>query len=195
MTNILQQAGVNIARIKTVVFKLLSVVDDSTVAANSAGGYITNVGVAVPAALFPNGGSGLTLTLTTGAGAITGVAIGAAGTGYPPSTAFTVVPQQAGGSGGLVYVTTNGSGVPTTVGVVTGAGGSGYSNATVPSTPAGGVYIAGGSASLQGGCYAYFDATAAGFCAVSATAKNVKFYNLDGANAATFEVDFFAATS
>src|SRR5207248_2630696 len=150
----------------------------------------TNMGVAVPCQLdFGNGGSGLTLALTTAAGAITGVAIGAAGSGYPKSTTFTVVPNQAGGSGGLVYVTTNASGVPTTVGLVPGAGGTGYSNATVPSVVAGAYNI------KTGGAHMYFDDNANGFCTVDATHKNVSFLNLDGANAVTLEIDVMAAST
>jgi hypothetical protein len=195
MTNVMQQAGVSIARIKGVQFRLLSQLDDTTIAANASAVVVQNQTPAVPANLFGNGGSGLTLALTTAAGAITGVAIGAAGSGYPRSCTFLVVPQQAGGSGGAVSVITNSSGVPTTVALVAGSGGTGYANATVPAVVAGYQILNGGSASISGGAFLYVDGTAAGFMLVSATGKNITFQNLDAVNAASIEVDIFAATT
>ncbi len=196
MTNLLQQAAVSIVRIKGVIFRLLSQTDDSTISANSTNVTMENQTPANPAPLFPNGGSGLTLALTTGGGIITSVAIGVAGSGYPKSATFLVTPQQAGGAGGAVFVLTNASGVPITTTLVAGSGGTGYSNATVPTTPTGMVSLAGGSSVLQGSVYCYFDAAAGGFMTgLGAAAKNIKFQNLDGTNSATVEVNVFAATS
>ena len=76
-------------------------------------------------------GVGLTLNLTatppTG-GPVTGVTIGVAGSGYPASTTFTVVPQQSGGTGCTVSVTTSSAGVPTSATLLTG--GTGYTTTT-----------------------------------------------------------------
>jgi hypothetical protein len=69
-------------------------------------------------------GVGLTLNLTATAGVVNAVTIGAAGSGYPASTTFTVVPQQSGGTGCTVSVTTSSAGVPTSVTLLTG--GTGY---------------------------------------------------------------------
>lgn len=77
-------------------------------------------------------GSGGTVALTQVAGAVTAVAIGTAGTGYPISTTFMAAPVQSGGAGCRFAVTTNGSGVPTAVTFIAGAGGTGYTSATVP---------------------------------------------------------------
>jgi hypothetical protein len=193
MTNLLQQTGVSIARIKGIQFRVLSGSDDTTLSptpTSTSTVTVSNEGLAVPCQLdFGNGGSGLTLALTTSGGAITSVALGAAGSGYPPSNTFLVTPNQSGGSGALVAVTTNGSGVPTTAALVAGTGGAGYTNATVPTTVVGHYNI------LTGGAHMYFDPAANGFCTTDATHKNVKLYNLDGSNAVTVEVDVLAATT
>jgi hypothetical protein len=191
MTNLLLEASVSIARIKGWQVRVLSTEDDSTLSpapTATSKVTVTNNGPTLPNPLdFTTGGSSLTLALTTGAGVITNVAIGAAGTGYLKSASFLVAPNQAGGSGGVISVTTNASGVPTAVAVV--AGGTGYSNATVPSTDLGQYTI------LTGGAHMYFDPAANGFAAVDSTHKNVKFQNNDGTNAVTLEIDIFAATS
>jgi hypothetical protein len=191
MTNLLQQAAVSIARIKGVQIRLLNLTDDATITAPGATAVlVTNIGPTLPAALgFQGGGTGLTLALTTSAGAITGVAIGAAGSGYVKSSTFLVSPQQASGAGGLVAVTTNSSGVPTTVALIAAAAGTGYSNATVPTVGVGNFTI------LAGGAYCYFDPLPAGFCLVSSVGKNIRIHNLDGTNVATVEIDVFGATT
>ena len=190
MTNLLQQTGVNIARIKSYMIRLLSAADDGTITpapnANSKI-VVTNNGPATPAQLdFGNGLTGLTLTLTVVAGAVTGVSIGAAGSGGPPSSTFVVGPCQAGGSGAVIAVTTNASGVPTSVSVVTG--GAGYSATTVPAVVLGQYLLNTGDAHL---C---LDNTALGQ-AITSTSKSLRIYNLDGSNAVTPEFDFFAATT
>jgi hypothetical protein len=192
MTNLLQQTAVSIARIKGYQIRLLSATDDTTISpAPTATSTITvtNNGPAVPSPLdFVSGGSGLTVALTA-SGAVTAVAIGAAGTGYPPSTTFLASPQQVGGSGCVFAVTTNSSGVPTSVTFITGAGGAGYTAATVPAVEIGKYLVA------TGGAHMHFDPIGAGFCAVSTTAKNFKVINNDAAHAVTFELDVVAATS
>ena len=190
MTNILQQTAVNIARIKGYQIRLLNATDDSTITTPAAVSVTVTNFIDVPNQLdFGSGGSGLTLALTTSSGAITSVAIGAAGSGYPPSFTFLVAPNQSGGSGGAVSVTTNGSGVPATVSLVSGSGGSGYSNATVPTTELGKYNIS------SGGAHAYFDVSAAGFCTVSSTSKKIKIVNNDSSNVATCEISVFGATT
>ena len=197
MTNLLGQAAVNIVRIKAMQIRLLSVSEDSTVAANSTGCVITNSTPAVPAAIFPNGGSGLTVSISTTAGAIGAVAVVATGTGFPPNTCFLATLQVAGGSGGVFGVVTNTSGWATSAVFITGTGavGAGYPSTTVAAIPVGQYKIAGGSSSVQGGAFVYFDASAAGFLPLSATGKNIQIFNLDGTNAATVELDFFGATT
>jgi hypothetical protein len=190
MTDLLQRVS-PIVRIKGHQFRLLSATDDSTISpapTSTSTAMVTNNGPTLPCQLdFTPGGSGLTLALTQTAGVITGVSIGAAGTGYPPSTVFVVAPVQSSGAGGIIAVTTNGSGVPTAVAIV--FGGTGYTDATVPSVGIGYYTI------YTGGAHAYFDPAAAGFSTVSATQKNVKLINLDGAHAVTFEVDVYGASS
>jgi hypothetical protein len=192
MTNILQQSTVSIARIKGYQIRLLSATDDATITpAPTATSTltVTNIGPAVPTPLdFQNGGSGLTVALT-GTGAVTAVAIGSAGTGYPPSSAFLATPQQAGGSGCVFAVVTNASGVPTSVVFIAGAGGAGYTAATVPAIVAGQYKV------VTGGAHMYFDPQAAGFCLVSATSKNLLLTNNDQTKAVTVELDFCAATT
>ncbi len=193
MTDLLQRANSAIARIKGYQFRLLSATDDPTISpapTATSTGTVTNIGVAVPSPLdFQNAGSGLTLALTVGGGAVTAVAIGAAGTGYPPSSAFLVTPIQAGGSGCVVAVITNGSGVPTSVVFITGAGGAGYSAATVPSTCVGQYTI------YTGGFHVYADPSAAGFVLVDATHKAVKLINNDAGHAVTFEIDVLGGST
>lgn len=192
MTNLLLQSSVAIARIKGIQLRLLSTADDSTIqttgGSTSSAVAVANNTVTTPAAIFPNGGSGLTLTLTVSTGAVSGVAIGAAGSGYPASTTFLVAPQQTGGSGATVWVTTNGSGVPTTVGVA--SGGTGYTAATVPTAVTGHVLLNSSSA------YMYFDPSANGYATgLSSTNQNISIFNLDPTNVATVEVDVFAGSN
>lgn len=191
LTNVLSQTAVALARIKAIQVRLLSTADDSTITSPAASAVcVTNNGPAVPTPLdFQAGGSGFTITLTVVAGAVTGVAIGAAGSGYLPSTTFLCSPQQAGGSGCVFLAGTNASGVVTSATFVAGNGGSGYTAATVPA-------IAIGQRTINGGGAApYFDVLAAGFLAVSSTSRNFKVYNLDSLNTATIEIDVFGATS
>jgi hypothetical protein len=191
MTDLLQRASTAIARIKGYQFRVLSATDDSTISpapTSTSVGLVTNNTVATPCQLdFSAGGSGLTLALTDTAGAVTAVAIGAAGSGYLPSATFSVLPVQTGGSGAVINVTTNASGVPTSVAVA--AGGAGYTSATVPSVAMGQYTI------YTGGAHCYFDPSAAGFTTVSSTQKNVLLKNLAAGAAITFEIDVFGATS
>lgn len=189
-TNLVQQTSVSLARIKGYQIRLLSSTDDTTLSPAPAVGstiVVTNNGPAVPNALdFGNGGSGLTITYTVSSGAITAPSIGAAGSGYPPSSTFVVTVNQAGGSGGVIAVTTNASGVPTSVALVTG--GAGYSAGTVATTVLGQYLLTTGCAHM------FVDVTAAGVT-ISATQKNIRIYNLDGANAVTFEFSFIGGTT
>lgn len=191
MTDLLQRASSTIARIKGYQIRVLSATDDATIspAPNASSvGVVTNIGPATPSPLdFANNGSGLTLAVTQTGGVIDSVAIGAAGTGYPKSSAFLVCPVQAGGSGAVVGVLTNSSGVPTSVVLV--FGGAGYSDATIPTV------VAGQYAILTGGAHMYFDPSATGFCLVSATQKLIRLINTDQANAVTFEIDVFGAST
>lgn len=198
MTDYLNRATQATARIKAMQFRLLSAADDSTLSpapTPTSTCVVTNnppstATMDVPANIFPNGGSGLTLSLTAAAGAITGVTIGAAGSGYPKSSCFLVAPQQAGGSGGVVSVITNTSGVPTTVAIVTGFAGAGYTTATAPAVHCGTRFI------YTGGAEMYFDPQAAGFLSgVGTTNKKFALVNLDAANAITVEVDLLAGTT
>jgi hypothetical protein len=193
MTNLLAQTDVAIARLKVLQFRVLSATDDPTISPppNAAStGTVSNIGPTAPSPLdFANGGSGLTVALTVSGGAVTGVAIGAAGSGYPPSTAFLASPQQAGGHSCVFLVIVNGSGVPTTLVFIAGAGGAGYTAATVPAISVGQYTI------LTGGAHMYVDPAAAGFALVSATQQNVELYNNDPANAITFEIDFVACST
>lgn len=193
MTNLLQQASVSLARIKAIHIRLLSASDDSTinpapVATSTV--TVTNINIAVPNPFdFGNGGSGATVALTAGAGAVTAVALGAGGSGYPASTFFLMVAQQAGGSGNVFLAGTNASGVITSMTFIAGTGGSGYSTATVPAIVAGQYNI------LTGGAHLAFDPAANGMAAVSATSKGVKFINMDTVNGITVELSFFACTT
>lgn len=191
MTDLLQRTSVTIARIKGYQIRLLSASDDSTISpapTATSVGLVTNNGPTLPCMTdFSVGGSGLTLAITQTAGVITGVSIGAAGTGYQKSAVFVVAPVQSSGAGGIISVTTNSSGVPTAVAIV--FGGTGYSDATVPSIGIG-QYIV-----YTGGAHCYFDPSAAGFTTVTTTQRNLKLVNLDGSNAVTFEIDCYAATS
>lgn len=193
MTNMLAQASVTLARLKSGwQVRLLSAEDDSTIspAPNASSTVtVTNIGPEVPGNLnFGNGGSGLTVALTVPAGAVTAVAIGAAGTLYPKSSAFLASPVQAGGSGCVFGVITNASGVPTSVVFITGAGGAGYSAATVPT-------IVVGQFNLTTGCaMCNIDVTATGIT-VTSTKKNITFHNNDASNAVTLEFDAFGGSS
>lgn len=193
VTNVLLVAAVNLARVKGAQIRVLSTTDDATITpapTATSTVTVTNIGPAVPSGFdFGNGGSGLTVALTVSGGAVTAVAIGAAGSGYPASSAFLASPQQAGGSGCVFGVVTNASGVPTSVVFIAGAGGAGYSAATVPTVPVGQYNI------LTGGAHVYFDPLAAGFTLPTATNKNLKFINMDGTNGVTCEIDLLGAQS
>ena len=191
MTDLLQRSAVTIARIKGYQIRLLSAADDSTISpapTPTSVGLVTNIGVATPSPLdFNNGGTGLTLTLTTSTGTITSATISTAGTGYPASSSFIVVPVETGGSGGTVSVITNSSGVPNTVAVV--QAGTGYTATAVPA-------IVGGSYTLYtGDAHMLLDLNPNGFCLVSATQKNVTLLNTDASNQVTFEIDVFGGSS
>lgn len=193
MTNLLNQTSVAIVRIKGAQIRLLSAADDSTItpAPNAASTItVTNIGPAVPSPFtFGNGGSGGTVTLTVSNGAVTGVAVGSGGSGYPVSGSFLSSPQQTGGSGCVFLSTANSGGVISSVTFISGQGGAGYSGATVPLIPVGQKNI------LTGGASMYFDVGAAGFCAVSSTSRNLKIINMDQTNAVTAEIDILGATS
>ncbi|MDE2100665.1 MAG: hypothetical protein KGL39_25700 [Patescibacteria group bacterium] len=172
------------ARIKSIQLRLLNAADDPTISpAPTATSTITvtNNGPATPAPVyFGSKGSGLTITITVSTGALNTVAIGAAGSGYLPSSTFIVTVNQAGGSGGVVYVTTNSSGVPTAVAIA--AAGSGYSAATLPTTELGSMSLNTGDARM------IMDTSATGLV-VSATSCNFKIFNNDATHAVTFELD------
>ena len=193
MTNIMQQSTVAIARLKAFQVRLLSATDDPTISptptATSTVTY-TNNGPATPSPFcFASEGTGLTLALSVSTGAVTGVSIGAAGSGYLPSANFLVTPQQAGGSGALVMIGTTSGGVPNTATFLTGFGGTGYTAATVPCIEVGERSV------YTGGMTMYADPSAAGFCLVTSTSKNVLFNNNDGSHAVTLELDFFGGTT
>jgi hypothetical protein len=181
ITDMLQRSSQTFARVKAMLVRLLNVADDSTNGTACTSVTVGHSGQAVTN-LFPfntTAGSGLTVAVTVTGDAITGVSIGAAGSGYPKSSYFLVAAIQSTASQGIIAVTTNSSGVPTAVAVV--AGGSGYSAATLATTPLS------FSTVFAGGCDMYFDATAAGFT-VSSTAKNVRIANNDGAVAAAVQI-------
>lgn len=192
LTNLLSQAAVTLARLKGGwQVRLLSALDDPTITpAPTASSTITvsNVGLESPANLnFGTGGSGLTVTLTA-TGAVTAVAIGVPGTGYPPSSVFLASPVQVGGSGCAFAVVTNGSGVPSSVVFVAGAGGSGYTGATVPTIVVGQFTLTTGNAEAN------IDVTATGIT-VTATKRNIKIYNNDATHAVTVEFDAFGGST
>jgi hypothetical protein len=192
MTDLLQRASSTIARIKGYQIRVLSAGDDATIspAPNASSiGVVTNIGPATPSPLdFGNNGSGLTIACTVTGNVIDGGTIGAAGTGYPKSSAFLVSPVQTGGGGAVFGVLTNSSGVPTSVVFVFG-GVATYTAATLPTVVVGQYPI------LTGGTHVYFDPSATGFCLVSATQKQIKLINTDQSNAVTFEIDVFAAST
>lgn len=191
MTDLLNRSAVTIVRIKGYQFRVLSATNDPTITpapTATSVGLVTNFGVTLPAQMdFSSGGSGLTLAITQTAGALDGVTIGAAGSGYLPSATFVVAPVQASGSGGLISVTTNSTGVPTSVALV--SNGANYTNNTVPSVSVGHYTV------YTGGAHLYVDPSANGFTTISATQKNLLLVNLDGAHAITFEIDVFGATT
>lgn len=194
LTNILQQTGIALARIKAYQLRLLAAADDSTITTPVATSItVTNAGIATPSPLdFQTAGSGLTVTLSTGGGgAVTGVSIGAGGTGYPASSYFQVTPNQAGGSGCILDIGTNGSGVCNSASIASGglAAGSGYANGTVSAT------VNGYKTIWSGGTGVYFDVQAAGFLLVSSTSKNILILNNDASHVATFELDLFGGTT
>ena len=193
MTNLLAQASVTLARLKGGwQVRLLSAADDSTISPSpNASSIVTvsNVGLDSPGDLnFGSGGSGLTVALTVAAGAVTAVAIGAAGTAYPKSTVLLASPVQAGGSGCAFGVITDASGVPSSVVFIAGAGGASYSAATVPTIIVGQFKLTTGNAMCG------VDVTAAGIT-VASTKKNFKYYNNDASNAVTLEFSAFGGST
>jgi hypothetical protein len=192
MTNQIGQTGVSIARIKALQIRLLAGADDPTLSPTPTATStitLTNIGPATPSPLdFGNGGSGLAVNTTVSAGVLNTVAVNNAGTNYPKSTFFPVLPNQAGGSGGILSAGTNNTGGVNAVAIT--AGGAGYTNATALGTTVAGSYNV-----YTGGVHVYFDPSAVGFVLVDATHKNITVLNMDAANAVTFELDIFAATS
>lgn len=185
LTDVFLRTSQTIARIKVLRIRLLSSTDDSTLSpapTATSSITVTNIGPAVPTPLdFNNGGSSGTVALTA-SGAVTGVAVGAGGSGYPKSSFFLASPQQTGGSGCVFLCTVNSSGVISAVTFITGAGGSGYSAATVPLVPVGQYNI------LTGGSHMYMDPAANGFCLVSTTSRNLRIQNMDATNDVTVEI-------
>lgn len=191
LTNILGQSGTSFARVKGWLIQLLAVADDATYGTACSGCTLGNTGEAVANAAQLNfgSGSGLLVDITTAAGALSTVAIGTAGSGYPRSSCFTATVTQGAATGGVITVITNASGVPTTVAIVAGFVGSGYSNASGLAT------VVQSWAQLKtGSLQQYFDRTAAGFT-LSATVKNVRFQNQDGAVAAALMITAVGGTS
>lgn len=81
-------------------------------------------------------GAGLTVNISTTLGEITGVTLGAGGSGYPRSASFVVTVTGGGGTSGTVRATSNASGVVTEVRVENG--GADYANTTAAATSGGG---------------------------------------------------------
>jgi hypothetical protein len=193
MGDLLGQIGVVVARLKSFLFRLLSATNNPNIVPAPDPGTtvaITNNLASMPAQLdFGNGGTGLTLVLTVGAGAVTGVAIGVAGSGYSPSSTFLVAPCQQYGSGCVVAITTNASGVPTTATLL--AGGKAYSGATVPSVVIGQFLL------QMGGVHMCLDADpqGTGYCPITPVSRQILIVNNDPLNAATVEIDLVAATT
>lgn len=191
LTGILQGA-ITPARIKSCQIRLLSGSDDPGLTPTpnvSSTVTVTNNNVTIPHPLyFATGGSGLTVALTVSTGAVTGVTIGAAGSGYPPSTCFLAAPNQASGAGCVFAVVTNSSGVPTSVVFITGSAGTGYTAATVPTTVVGQFTLNTGNAQCN------IDVTAAGLV-IGTASKNIAVYNNDQAHATTVEFDFILGSS
>jgi hypothetical protein len=200
MENLLQQTGIALARAKLIQIHLLSAADDPTISpapTATSTVTVTNMGPTEPSPWTfqtgsPNqqtGTSGATVTLTVGSTIVTGVAVGAGGTGYPPSSVLLMSPVQAGGSGCAFAAVTNGSGVITSMVFVAGGGGTGYTAATVPTV------VVGYQTILTGGVMLYGDPAPAGFLPITATQKNLTFINNDPANAITFELDLAGCTT
>lgn len=192
MTNQLGQAAVSIARIKGYQIRLLSAEDDPAITpAPTATSTltVTNIGPATPSPLdFGNGGTGLSADITVAAGVINTASVNNAGTGYPASTFFPVLPVQAGGSGGMLSAGTNNVGSVNAVAIITG--GTGYANATnLPTVVAGSYNV------YTGGTHCYFDPKALGFLLVNATHKNITLLNMDATKAITAEVTVLGATT
>lgn len=198
MTDVVKRATNSLARLKALQIRVLSATDDTIISpapTATSTVTVTNIGPTTPPAGgflphpfdFGNGGSGGTVTLTA-AGAVTNVAVGVGGTGYPPSTFFLASPQQASGSGCVFLCGTNPSGVITSMTFIANAGGGGYSSATVALVPVGQYNI------LTGGTHVYFDPSLTG-TTVSATSKNVMFYNMDTAKSVTLEIDLLGGSS
>ncbi len=202
MTDLLQRASSAIVRIKGYQFRLLSGTDDSTLSPTptlTSVGVVSNIGpgtagLVAPAPLdFQNNGSGLTVTLT-GAGAVTAVAVVAAGTGYPTGARFLATPLLGTTAGGCVFLAgvssaSAGTGAVSTAVFVSGCGGSGYVATTVPAVAVGQYAL------YTGGFHVYADPSPGGFCAISATSRNVLLQTTDPANKITFEVDIIGGTT
>lgn len=185
LTNVLQQTGVSLARIKGFMLRLLDSSDDATNGTACSKIAVTN-DVTLPNALNHATGSGLTIAVTVTTTTITGASIGAAGTGYPPSSTFPVTVNQSGGSGGVISVTTNSGGVPTSVAIA--AAGTGYSAATLDTT------VLGRTVVKTGGVLTWFDRLAAGVLAGSTT-KNIKIVNMDGSLTAAVQLSVIGGST
>lgn len=185
LTGIMQNA-ITPARVKSAQIRLLSATDDPSISpapTSTSTVTVTNLGPATPHPwYFATGGSGLTVAMTVATGAVTGVSIGASGSGYLPTALLTASPQQVSGSGCVFTVTTNSSGVPTAVTFVSGKGGAGYSAATVPTV------ILGCTTLTTGNATCYVDVTAAGIV-ISSTSCNIYINNNDATHAVTVEID------
>jgi hypothetical protein len=189
-TNILQQSGQSLARLKGFAIRLLNVADDATYGTACSGIVVGNTGATAattPHTLDFGCGSGCTVDVTAAAGAITAVVVNAGGTGYPPSSTFALL--VAGGSGGVIAARTNSSGVVTAVVFITGSGGSGYTTGSAAAT-----VPLGYSTVLAGGCKAYLDPSAAGVV-VDSTHKSVRVVNLDALVAAACQITFFGGST
>lgn len=190
LTNILNQTGVSLARIKGFMIRLLAVADDATNGTAATSITFGNTGVAVTNLHDLNGGgvgSGLTIDITHSGGALNTAAINAAGSGYPKSSVFLAALIQSSASQGIVVVTTNGSGVPTAVTIA--AGGTGYSNASaIPSQVITHRHI------YTGGVDLVFDRSAAGET-VTSTKKNLVIQNNDASVTAKVQLTIFGADS
>ena len=92
------------------------------------GKFVNRVQLAITGLVTSATATGLTITTTVAAGAITAGTIDAAGTGYATGQLVAV----AGGTGGFFVVTAQTGGVPSAIALY--AGGSGYTTATGAAT-------------------------------------------------------------
>jgi hypothetical protein len=191
ITNIMQQTGVSLARIKAYSIQLLSVANDSVNGTACSSITIGNLGTAIGNnnALELGAGTGLAVNTTQSAGAINTVALNTGGTGYPPSAVFAFNILGAG-TGAVAMATTNSTGVVNTVVFVAGGGGSGYSNATGAATSVVGFYQLN-----NGGVHGHGDPSAGGFITVNATQTNLRICNNDAVNAAAVQISVWGGSS